>query len=103
MSDLFTETDLSQPIDTVGLLSSGIQIYFPLTTYLQVGILFIPPVGYIKIYLQQEVLTEDILLQFKVFELHVPIALSILMFNLGIAHFFVTSFLVFLRKFTSRM
>ena len=103
MSNIFIEKDLSQPVDTVELLSSGIQIYFPLTTYLQVGILFVPPIGRIKIYIQQEALTEDILVQIKVFELHVPITLSLLLFNLGIAHFYSNSFLVFLRNLTSRM
>ncbi|MDR3600787.1 MAG: hypothetical protein P4L49_09955 [Desulfosporosinus sp.] len=96
MSNIFIAKDLAQPIDIVELLSAGIQIYYPLTTYLQVGILFVPPIGRIKIYIQQEALTEDILIQFKVFELHVPITLFLLFFNLGIAHFYSNSFLSYL-------
>lgn len=99
MSNIFIDKDLSQSIDTVELLSAGIQIYYPLTTYLQVGILFVPPIGHIKIYIQQQALTEDILIQIKIFELHMPITLSLLFFNLGIAHFYSNSFLDFLRKF----
>ena len=103
MSNIFIRKDLSQPVDTVELLSSGIQIYYPLTNYLQVGILFLPPIGRIKIYIQQEGLVEDILIQIKIFELHVPITLSILFFNLGIAQFYSNSFLNFLRNATSRI
>jgi hypothetical protein len=103
MSNILIEKDLSQPVDTVDLLSAGVQIYYPLTTYLQVGILFIPPIGRIKIYIQQEALTEDILIQIKVFELHVPITLSLLFFNLGIAHFYSKCFLSFLKNLKSRI
>lgn len=103
MSNPFITTDLSQPVDTVELLSAGIEIYFPITTYLQVGILFVPPVGRIQFYIQQEALTEDILIKFKVFEVHVPITLSMLFFNLGIAHFYSNSFLVFLRNLKSSL
>jgi len=101
MSNILIEKDLSQSVNPVEFLSAGIQIYYPLTSYLQVGILFVPPIGHIKIYIQQIALTEDILIQIKVFELHVPITLSLLFFNLGIAHFYSKSFLKFLRNLKS--
>lgn len=75
------------------VLSTGIQVYFPLGKNLQVGILF-EPAGLIKIYIQLEALTEDILIQFKVIELNTPISLNLLFFNLGIAHFYIQKFIV---------
>lgn len=92
-----------QTFNSAKLLSSGIQIYFPVTEYLDIGILFLPPIGLIKIYVQQQVLTEDILLQFKVFELNTPITLTLLFFSLGIAHFFSKCFLDYLENFKVNM
>jgi len=101
MSNILIEKDLSQSVDPAELLSSGIEIFYPLTTYLQVGIIFIPPIGLIKIYIQQVALTDDIIIQIKIFELHLPITLSLLFFNLGIAHFYSKSFLNFPRNLKS--
>lgn len=99
MSNLFVEESKLENVNPINLLSSGIQVYFPITTYLQVGILFVPPIGHLKIYIQQEALTDDILIQIKVFELHIPITLGLLFFNLGVAHFYSNSFLNFLSGF----
>ncbi|MDQ7094259.1 hypothetical protein REC12_11725 [Desulfosporosinus sp. PR] len=103
MPDIFLNTDLTKPIDTVELLSAGVQVFFPLTTYLQVGILFVPQIGCIKVYIQQEALTEDILIEFKVFEFRVPVTLFLLLLNLGIAHFYSNCFLALLKKLTSKI
>lgn len=101
MSNILIQKDDSQSVDTVELLSAGIEIYYPITTYFQIGILFVPPIGHIKIYIQQEALTDDIIIQIKLFELYVPITLSLLFFNLGIAHFYSKNFFNFITNLKS--
>jgi len=92
------------PLETVNpekVLSSGIQIYFPLGEILHVGVLF-EPAGLIKIYIQVNVITEDILIQFKVIELNTPITLIMLFLNLGIAHYYSQAFMVLTENIKSR-
>ena len=81
-----------QTADPVKLLSTGIQIYFPLGKILNVGVLF-EPAGLIKIYIQVDAITEDILIQFKVIELKAPVSLIQLFLNLGIAQFYSQMFI----------
>ncbi|MDR3586844.1 MAG: hypothetical protein P4L59_16255 [Desulfosporosinus sp.] len=84
------------------LLSTGIQIYFPLGKILQVGILF-EPTGLIKIYIQVNIITEDIVIQFKVIELNTPITLTQLFLNLGIAHYYSQTFIVLTENIKSKI
>ena len=82
------------PVDKV--ISTGIQIYIPLSPdrrTLQLGILF-EPTQLIKIYIQVEALSEDILVQFKVIELHVPVSLTELFFHLGLAQYYSQKFMI---------
>lgn len=89
-----------QTADPVKLLSSGIQIYFPLTKILQIGVLF-ETTGLIKIYIQLDAVTEDILIQIKVIELNTPISLAQLFFNLGLAHFYSQQFMILIESLKS--
>ena len=80
----------NNPIDEV--ISSGIQIYFPISKGTKIGILF-EPNELIKIYIQVDAITEDILIQFKIIELHVPFSLTELFFFLGLAHYYSQKFM----------
>ncbi len=72
--------------DSVQLLSSGVQIYFTLSKdfQTQVGIFF-NTMGKIEFWIQQSAIPNNVLVQIKVIELHVPTALGFMFFFLGIA------------------
>jgi hypothetical protein len=98
---------LSSSSESVKILSSGVQIFFPLTEYLEIGLFFVPPIGRIKFYLQQKVLTEDFLLQAKMIEIRVPVTLALLLFHLGLAHFYSKSIInlvenIFIKRYISK-
>lgn len=88
--------------DPVELLSAGIQVYFPLTKHLSVGILF-ETIGLIKVYFQQIIGKDDILLQIKVFKFKLPVALGFLFFHLCLAAFYTKTVLTLLSMLTSEI
>lgn len=87
-------------LDPAALLSSGVQIYFPLTRTLSVGILF-ESISLIKVYIQQIAMTEDIVIQVKIIQLNLPFALGFLFFNCGLACFYTASVIKIIRSLTS--
>ncbi|MDA8228365.1 MAG: hypothetical protein M0T74_11830 [Desulfitobacterium hafniense] len=84
-------------VDPVSLLSAGVQIYFPVTEHISIGILF-ETIGLIKIYVQQHAIPDDILIQVKIIKVNVPIALGLLFFNLGLAAFYTKAVITLLRN-----
>lgn len=79
-----------EKVDPVYALCSGIQMFFPIINdFTRVGIK-IKSINEVHIVLQQALEpNQDVYIQFKVIQLKVPTALTLLVFSLSIATFYI--------------
>lgn len=85
--------------DPVNFLSPALEIFVPLgndETVTMFGLWF-DAVGLLNIYVQQAVIPDNVFAQVKIMTLRVPIAIGFTLFNLGLALFFVRSFILGIR------
>ncbi len=84
-----------KPLDPVSLLSPVIEIFVPVTLNgnTMLGFWF-DTAGLTHVYVQQAIAPDNIFTQVKIITVRLPFALGLLVFNLGLAMFFVRAFIV---------